>query len=75
MAATFLTTLRSLFPRVSLRVPFPTSESETVTFGAVVDVTVAGRAIVVTLEDGVEIRFFANSRRGGCSRPTFVRAI
>ena len=57
MDATFLTTLRQLFPRVSLS-PL---HGEAVALGAVVDVTVNGRAIIVTLERGVELRFFADA--------------
>ena len=57
MDATFLTTLRQLFPRVSLSPP----HGEAVALGAVVDVTVNGRAIIVTLERGVELRFFADA--------------
>ncbi len=57
MDATFLTTLRQLFPRVTLNQP----NGERVPLGAVVDVTVRERAIVVTLEQGVELRFYTDS--------------
>ena len=38
----------------------PPNGGDTTDLGAVVDVTVNGRAIVVTLERGVELRFFAD---------------
>ena len=57
MDATFLTTLRQLFPRVTLNPP----NGERVPLGAVVDVAVRERAIVVTLEQGVELRFYADA--------------
>jgi hypothetical protein len=55
MDATFLATLRQLFPRVTLRPP----SGETTELGAVLDVSVRDRAIVVTLEHGGELRFYA----------------
>jgi hypothetical protein len=57
MDATFLTTLRQLFPRVTLN---PPDGGETTELGSVVGVTVKGRAIAVALEHGVELRFFAD---------------
>ena len=55
MDATFLATLRQLFPRVTLSPP----SGETTELGAVLDVSVRDRAIVVTLEHGGELRFYA----------------
>ncbi|MGO8996099.1 MAG: hypothetical protein ACLQVI_22540 [Polyangiaceae bacterium] len=55
MDATFLATLRQLFPRVTFSPP----SGETTELGAVLDVSVRDRAIVVTLEHGGELRFYA----------------
>ena len=55
MDATFLATLRHLFPRVTFSPP----SGETTELGAVLDVSVRDRAIVVTLEHGGELRFYA----------------
>jgi len=56
MDATILTTLRQLFPRVSLIPP----EGETTALGAVVGVSVRDRALVIALEQGAELRFHAD---------------
>lgn len=55
MDATFLATLRQLFPRVTFSPP----SGETTELGAVLDVSVRDWAIVVTLEHGGELRFYA----------------
>jgi hypothetical protein len=55
MDATILATLRQLFPRVTLAPP----AGETTELGAVLDVTIRERSIVVTLEHGGEVRFHA----------------
>ena len=56
MDATFLATLRQLFPRVTLTPP----EGEAVALGAVVGAAMRERAIIVTLEHGSELRFHAD---------------
>jgi hypothetical protein len=56
MDATFLTTLRRLFPRVTLK---PAGDEE-LALGAVVGVAVRAGALVVTLEHGGELSFHAD---------------
>jgi hypothetical protein len=57
MDATFLTTLRTLFPRVTLA---PPEGGEAVALGAVVGVAVRAGEIIVSLEHGAALHFFAD---------------